>query len=223
MDTRVLNSEWAKIEDVEAAAILTDLKALRHLAPFMGTERTVGEAAKELGLSTQAMFYWVRKFCELQLLRMTREEPRGGKALKYYCSSAKRYFIPFRLVPVETLEALARLRDKPWEEAFDRNLVQTYHDTFEQLHTWGVCVLSTGGQGVRIDLAPETGDASFLSEVVRRDDMPAVLSCWLPLQLDYAEAKALQRELDAIARRYQKKRGAQAYLAHIALTPVRKE
>lgn len=208
---------------MEAAAILCDSKAVRHLAPFMGTERTVSEVASELKLSTQAMFYWVRKFCQLGLLRVAREEPRGGKAVKYYRASAERYFIPFRLVPIETLEALARMRDKPWEEAFDRNLVQTYHDTFGTLHTWGVCILRDEGQGIRIDLAPETGGASFLSELVRRDDMPAVLSCWLPLQLDYAEAKALQRELDALAQRYRQKRGAQLYLAHIALTPVRKE
>jgi len=55
-------------------------------------------------------------------------------------------------------------------------------------------------------------------------DGPAVLSAWRDaIELDYPDAKALQRELVELLARYQSKRGAQRYVLHLGLAPVAPE
>ena len=43
------------------------------------------------------------------------------------------------------------------------------------------------------------------------------------LKLDFVDAKAFQRELAALLRRYSDKRGSQDYLVRLALTPTLKQ
>jgi hypothetical protein len=49
---------------------------------------------------------------------------------------------------------------------------------------------------------------------------PAMYSAWPELNLDFAEAKTLQRELDTLWRRYAGRQGGQKYQLRLALAPL---
>ena len=51
-------------------------------------------------------------------------------------------------------------------------------------------------------------------------DAPALWTGWATLKPDFADAKALQRDLAALLERYGSKRGNQDYLVRLALTPI---
>lgn len=79
------------------AAILDDQTLARFFYPFVGKEKTVSQAAAEIGCKLNAMHYRVRTFVEAGLLRVVREEKRAGRPVKVYRAVADAFFVPFRL------------------------------------------------------------------------------------------------------------------------------
>lgn len=51
-------------------------------------------------------------------------------------------------------------------------------------------------------------------------EAPAVLSRWGVLHLDFETAKRMQRDLDALWRRYAEQTGPQAYAVRLAVAPI---
>ncbi len=117
-----MSGEWLTVRDAEAARLLTDPDARRFLAPFIGRERTAGEAASEIGCSVERLLYRLRQFQAVGLLVQTGVRVRAGRAMKRYRASADGFVVPFELTPHEDLEALlhrqalphARLLARTW-------------------------------------------------------------------------------------------------------------
>ncbi|MBA2664529.1 MAG: helix-turn-helix transcriptional regulator, partial [Chloroflexi bacterium] len=87
------------ITDRRAAALLVDPDERRYFEPFLGRERTVTEAARELGVPPNGMRYRVRRMAKLGLLRIVREQPRAGRPMRVYRSVADRLFVPYVASP----------------------------------------------------------------------------------------------------------------------------
>lgn len=99
------------VDDAAQARLLSDPEALRTFEPFLARERAVAEVARELGARVDTVLYRVRRLREAGLLRVVREEPRAGRPIKVYRSSADAYFVPFAATP------FAELRERLLEQA----------------------------------------------------------------------------------------------------------
>ena len=121
------------VTTAEAARVLADPAERRFLNPFIRGDRTLSEAAGEVGLRLNAMHYRVKKLLRLDLIEIKREEPRRGRAVKVYRASADTFFAPFEVTPYTSLEALIT-EMLHTSSGLIRNLAQTF---LEQEKRWG--------------------------------------------------------------------------------------
>jgi hypothetical protein len=208
------SKEFLRIERNETAQVLMNLSKQKMLAPFFAQAITVQAAATRTGVSTLVMFRHVKRFEALGLLRVTKKEARRGRALKYYQTTAKTFFIPARVFALEhTLEAVSR----DSQQLFLHNLVRTIlqHQDSEDIGTQiSLSVTGTGVVATQLALGP--GHLWGPTET----DSAAIAELWLNLRLGHEEAKELQHELAGLAERYAQKSGEQKYLLRLGLTPT---
>ena len=106
--TDALTVDVLTIEDPAAAAALTNPRTLRQLEPFLNRERTVLEAARESGVKPNTILSRVKRFVNLGLLVVVREEARAGRAVKVWgrisCHDGRRllYNPRYELMPSAT-------------------------------------------------------------------------------------------------------------------------
>lgn len=204
----------ALITDPDAAATLMDPAKLRHIAPFIGSERTITQAAEESGERPNTTLKRVQRFMELGLVEVARELPRAGRATKLYRSVAQVYFVPFEATGADSLEAGLAERDAYYERLLRRNVVRARMDT---IGNWGTRIYRDARGRLQVQTAV-TPDANVTS---LDPDAPAVLSAWRDgVMLEFEDAKALQAELFATLQRYLRKSGPQRYVVHVAMAPV---
>lgn len=205
------------IHNPEAAAILTNPHTLRQLEPFLARETTVREVAQETGEKPNTVLSRVRRFVKLGLLEVVRKAPRQGRAVKIYKSTADGFFVPFEATSAESLEAALAERDAYWQDLLRRNVVRA---RLERVETYGTRIYRDvrGRLQVQMALTPEQNHTTLAP------DDPAVLSAWRDaVYLDFEDAKALQREMFDLLKRFQQKRGAQRYIVRLGLAPVSKQ
>ena len=204
-------SSTLEVTDVETANVLTDPEHLRYIAPFLGRERTVGEVARETRSTLSTTYRRVKRYCDLGILEVAREHKRKGKPLKIYRTVADAFFVPLRLTGGPE-ERSARWQ-KHWERDFQRSFRHAYGD---ELETWGQRIYRKNGVFVSMMAKSPSEDLDTLTA-----EMPAFFSRFHDsLYLDFAEAKAFQRELDALFHAYTKKRGGQRYMMRLSFAPV---
>lgn len=202
------------MQDTDVADLLMDPVTLRQLEPFLGREATVGEAAELLGERPNTVLKRVQRFVELGLLRIVRERPRAGRAIKVYRAAADVFFVPFETTSAESFEAALAERERYWEEQLRRHVVRARREAFPN---WGTRIYRDAAGRLQIQMAT---DPERNTDPLAPDSPPA-LSAWRDrVYLDYADAKALQRELFELLLRYQRKGGAQRYIVHAGLAPM---
>ena len=212
--------ETVVVTNSEAARVLADPTERRFLNPFMRGERTLSEAAAEVGLKLNAMHYRVQKLLALGLIEVAREEPRKGRAVKVYWASAEAFFAPFEVTPYASLEALITEMLHASSEHFIRNLAQTF---LNRADSWGVLLAKEGGSGVARLAPSHKPEAERPGASILDPDFPAV---WVTngfTALTFEEAKAFQRELSELLGRYSRPESSseQRYYFTLGLTPVK--
>lgn len=213
--------EHLTITDPEVARTLVETRSARLLEPFMKRTLSAGEAADELNVKLPRLLYHVGRFLRFGLLEVVRLEPRSGRAVKRYRSTAKAFFVPFHVTPSETLERLLGELTAFDTHRFEREVAHTLQNISP---TWGLYIAPTEGGQVSYALTPdERGYAKPLLDVLFGPAAPAIYSTQGTLKLDFGAAKALQRELDDLERRYRAKHhgGGQLYAFRLGLTPAR--
>jgi hypothetical protein len=203
------------IEQQKAAQLLVDMAQLKMVLPFMGCEKSISEAARETGLAVDAMTYRVKRLLSLGIVHEARKQPRKGRAVTHY-QAAPAFFIPVTVIPHETIEQLLQKTDAVMYRRIARAMVRELY-TAPTDH-WGVLV-ERGPDGMpSLGLVPGSGGWRF--DQLLAGDAPALLSSWMPLRLNFADAKELQRELFALLGRYADREGAQTYLLGLAFAPM---
>lgn len=198
----------------DAADLLIDPRSLRQLEPFLGRDCTVTQAARETGTKPNTVLSRVRRLVSLGLLKVVREEPRGGRAVKVYRSSADVFFVPYEATTADSLESALAERDAYWQALLRRNVVRARR---EAVGTWGTRIY----RDARGRLQVQTAVDPFQNFTTLHPGGPAVLSAWRDsLFLDFDDAKALQQEMFALLKRYGQKRGSQRYIIHLGLAPL---
>ena len=142
----------------EAAQVLLEPRYARFLAPFLGRERLVAEVAEEVGAPLSTTYRYVTRFCDAGVLRVTREQQRGGRALKFYRTVADAFYIPNRL----------RTGPQMWPDEFERAAKRGLEHVYgEQYPEWG-------------ELIFRNEDGIFTASLARAPGVPVTSSPRVP-------------------------------------------
>lgn len=200
------------VESADAAAILLNAETQKLLHPFF-EEKTVAVAAKELGMSTSALLYRLKKLVDFGVLEIVREEPRAGRASKVYRTVSSSFFVPFHVTKAETLEAYLNEVKRYHQDLLTANMAQVMHDMDA---SWGMRIYKDDKGKL------QTLTAKSPEGVVSIEDTGlAALDFYYPsLRLEFEDAKTLQKELGEVFQKYAQKQGSQRYLIHIGLVPI---
>lgn len=193
----------------EAAQILLEPKHARFIAPFLGRERRVAEVAREVGAPLSTTFRHVTRYCEVGILKVTREQTRKGRALKFYRTVADAFFVP---------NSLRVTFPDAWLDQFERAAKRGVEHAYgEHLAAWGELIFRNEAGIFSTSLAKAPGQpVTSLAP-----DAPAMLTtAHDAVYLDFADAKRLQRELRTLLETYAAKGGAQRYLLRLSLVPL---
>lgn len=205
------------IRDAGQASLLLDPRTRRWLEPFLGRATTVGEAAAELGDKPNTVLKRVQRLLRAGLLEVVEHVPRRGRPLVRYRTSADVFFVPFEASSAATPEEALAQRERAPERLLRRNVVRARRET---LGAWGTRIYRDARGRLQVQMAVRPDENVTMLD----PSAPAVLSAWRDrVYLDYADAKALQRELFDLLLRYQGKRGPQRYVVHLGLAPVLEE
>lgn len=204
-----------QVRTLEAAKVLLDPRQRRFLAPFVGRELSIKEVALELEVKANSLLYQVHRMLRFGLL----VEVAGvsqGRPVKRYRASADRFLTFFDLeemtefMPEDILHWSYDVQYLRFIEA----MAQTFIHSANHAHGY-VVYRNAEGQVV----GGYSNDGLEIKGNLR-EDRPCVSSIWKRLELDAQEAKAFQRELELLVRRYEAKHGANIYLVHLGIAPA---
>ncbi|MFC4425982.1 ArsR/SmtB family transcription factor [Deinococcus navajonensis] len=220
---------WQRLDDPAAARVLADGYTRQFFEPFIWRERRVTEVARDLGISKTAMLYRVRQFLRLGLLEVTRTEPRAGRAIRYYRATSRGYFVPFTATTADSVQSL-------YEESLDNTrrsvlsaLTRAWSTLADDPRWFGLYTFGDE-QGLKshallpyrpADNLHDLSQQGFLEPLLAETE-PAIWDNTTTLTLSAQDAKTLQRELNALQRRFSRRKlpGGQPYLMRLTLAPV---
>lgn len=185
------------VTDTVQADLLTTAESQHYFRPFLARDVTASAVAAELGSDLNRVLYRIRTFLAAGLIKVVREEPRRGRAVKVYRSVHDAYFIPFEVTTFGTLED--RLLEAAQEEMRMRIRVQAKHMRDREL----------SGQHLYRDASGETWTTSAPADALTVDHAdvhgahavgvgegsPLGSDFWTDVYLSEEEAMGLQRRL----------------------------
>ena len=191
--------------------MLTEPRSRDFFKPFLARERSASQVAEELDCSLNTLLYRIKTFVQAELLHVTREEQRAGRAIKVYRSVHDAYFVPFHLTPHATLEERLTAQAAP----IFANLIRSYGAALQQTERFGQHLLrAENGSVWTTDFPPKLTPAGL--PVVYYDAITP---------LDDAEARDLGRDLKALFERGTRggvadAKKSQPYMLMVALLPM---
>jgi hypothetical protein len=214
--------ERVEVNNLDIARVLTDSTQVRLLAPFFHGDTTLSDAAKELDIKLTTLLYHVTKFIRLGILEVSKEEARKGKAVKYYRTTAKIFFVPFDKTPNLSLKHLITQLTQPSDEVFNREMAKRMQDLSTE---WGIEIFSDDPKERNVTFAFKGKDKPRTSVTSFNPDGPALIGLTGGLNLDFATAKAFEKELRKVLECYHEKQNSkeQLYYYRVGLTPVQDE
>lgn len=219
------SKRWLRVEEPEAARIVTDPAARRFLVPFIGRERTVGNVAAELGVDVSSMLYRVRQFVRLGLVEEVRLEPRRGRPVRHYRSVADGFFVPFQATPLTTQASLSPHAFSQLQKRLNESIGQAWLAACGEHQTLGVHVFRNAEGNITHNIVPDPEDERpnrFFDQLLE-PDAPAVWDTWGNLRLTQEDAKALQMEIATLLKRYwpKEKEGEKEDILRLAMAPTK--
>lgn len=181
---------------LQAAALESPLRA-RLLMACTAEERSLSDLQRLSRQSLPKLHYHVTRLLDAGLLRVSREQARGGRPIRFFRAVAQSFLVPQEFLGELPGEAMA---------AELRNLLQ----------------MSRGDVSLRY--VSECGGALRMTLV--RDDVgasPKATELWQVFKLSRQQRDALARELKDLFQRYAKAEGGgESFLAHAAFAPRQK-
>lgn len=130
--TKLIESNEIVIDDPKTAAFLIDPASSEHLAPFMMGEKSLAQAAEELGLSKSRISYWVKKLLKFHLISVVRVEKQGKHYVSIYGASADVFIIPLDMMTTDPNKDI--FESVPFERTLKRSLVHFKHQALKGRH-----------------------------------------------------------------------------------------
>jgi DNA-binding transcriptional ArsR family regulator len=206
-----------EVRDARAGRFLSDVRELYFLAPLIGQELSASQYSAGLNIKLDAAVYRLRRMVKLGLVRVVREDRRGGSPVKYYTAVAERFFVPFELVDETGLEVWYHRMFSHFDTFFVKGVMQTLRDSTLSLRDLGIEVTLKDGQVVYHLADGPDKRVDELSLFLLPDASPT-LSVISVVNLSFEDAKSLQREVIDLLKRYPANPAYKPYLARISLT-----
>ncbi|SMB83789.1 winged helix-turn-helix domain-containing protein [Deinococcus hopiensis] len=220
---------WQRLDDPASARVLADAYTRQFFEPFIWRERRVSDVARELQVSKTAMLYRVRQFLRLGLLEVTRTEPRAGRAVRYYRATSQGYFVPFTATSAESVQALYETSVDNTRRSVLATLTRAWGALADDPRWFGLYTYGDES-GLKSHALLPYRPADNVHDLTQRGFLEPLLDEHAPtiwdnttaLSLRAEDAKALQRELHALQRRYSRRTsgGGKTYLLRLTLTPI---
>jgi hypothetical protein len=192
------------IRNPEAVRTLLNHKQRQAFRPFMRQSISISEAAALVGESLNTMLKRVQRWLEYGLLIETQP--------KRYTAAGQSFFVPQSVIARLDLEQLLEQLD-----AFEANIMRRGQlEAALQVDDWGLRFTLDDDQDWNIQPA-RTGMNPWNYKAA---DAPAILAETNVLELEFADAKALQRELMEVVRRYLNRSGDGRYIVRLGMAPV---
>jgi len=197
--------DTAEITSPDAIAVLTNLRSLRYLRPFMVAPQTLSSAAAELNKPVSTVAYWIPRFRRVGLVEHLGDTTRTGMAMPTYRATARRLTVPFDKLPfdsrVELLDS-GRMRVL-------RRFLDGLDEALEAEEAFSLAFFAEGEGQFAIDMVES--DASR--------DQRGFTDGWRTFRLSTDEAREFARELEALIEKYGHDTGPRRYVAHMGLAP----
>jgi DNA-binding transcriptional ArsR family regulator len=203
-----------RLTDPETARLIVDGGAQRFLRPFLSRECTAKVAADRLGVSLSLMSYWLKRFQDARLLEVVRLEPRSGRPVKIYRTTADVFIAPFELLPSATLMEFFGTFSEEQQRRFTKALGRVAETWL--VSDWGFRIQLNEDGKVRTDATPDPAKTDVVPDFLAQD-APAAWQSFSTIRLRFDEAKALQRELAELWERYSSKDDGDVYHLHLGL------
>jgi hypothetical protein len=177
----------------QATALQNSLRA-RLLMACVAHERSLSDLQRLAGQTLPKLHYHVERLLDAGLLRVSREQARGGRPIRFFRAVAESFLVPQEFLGELPGEAMA---------VELRNLLQT----------------NRGEVSLRYGCDERGG---FKMTLVRDESEPSAkaMELWQVFMLNRQQREALANELKELFQRYAKADGgSEAYLAHAAFAP----
>ncbi|GGL14827.1 winged helix-turn-helix domain-containing protein [Deinococcus radiotolerans] len=207
---------WTRLEDPHAARLALHPDYAHLLGLLMTREWTAAELARHLHRPLNATHHRLTRLNRAGLA-VTRAEPRRGRPVQHYRAVSDAFLIPYHRTALGSLEDLIGLHEDTFGTLFHRAVVQAGLPLVQREEDIAVRLYTTPG-GTRMDITPRAGSFDLLD--LLHDDAPALTANWGTLHLTREDAKALQRDLQALLIRYGARSGPDAYLYRLNLAPA---
>ena len=159
------------------------------------------------------MYKKLERLLKLGLVQEVGQTRRAGRAIRWYRAIASAFFVPFKLYPPEWIGEPNR---RHYLGVFEQNIQGMYRSEYMVEQGLGARTAFTEAGEIYLEIVDKNGQPwNYL-----HPQAPAILSGWNPLQLDFADAKALQQELWAVMVKYLSKGGSHTYLTGIFMVEV---
>jgi hypothetical protein len=197
------------IRNPEAVRTLLNHKQRQAFRPFMRQSISISEAATLVGESLNTMLKRVQRWLEYGLLI---EATGSAGQSKRYTAAAESFFVPQGVIARLDLEQLLEQLD-----AFEANVMRRGQlEAALQVDDWGLRF--TLGTDQSWDIQPARTGMNPWN--YKAPDAPAILAETNVLELEFADAKALQRELIEVVRRYLNRSGDGRYIVRLGMAPL---
>jgi hypothetical protein len=194
-----------EVLDPPAVELLTNVRTLRFLNPFLRDAHTLTSAAAAIHRPASSMAYWVPRFVRLGLIVHLGNETRAGAPMPVYRAAARRLTVPFARLPFDRRVALL--------DTGRRRLLDRFLDGVdEEMERSGDFVLEFSPSG-------ETGAAIQLRDRPGHERGREFTDGWAVFELTEEDAIQLGRDIEALIERYSLKSGPRKFIVHGGVAP----
>lgn len=201
LSTRIVQSE-------KQALALLHASISDGLRPFQAGPRSPSDLVQVTGQTMMQVLRSLKYWQKLDILEVKQVQKRAGRAIRYYGLTAPAFYIPLTVMP---LEEVFHLINQPMQKGAIQALAA--HLRYQ-----------SGADGVQVFLEAPSGVRLMQQMDIPVDklqpDFRTSANRWQTLQLDYAEACALNDELCKVIEKYQGREGAGTYILHWLMTPT---
>lgn len=216
---RHISSSPLVVQDPRAGKVLTDVKELFYLGPLVNQELSAKQYSKGLEIRLDKAVYKLKRLTQLGLIRVVREEQRGGSPIKFYQATTSRYFVPIELVSDAGLEVWYNQTFNFFDASFIVGILKTLREATQRFTNLGLEVCFENGH-VSYHLADGPGQKMDEINLFLSAEQSATLSVVSVLGLCFDDAKSLQRDLVELLKKYSSNPAQRSYVVRVSLAEL---
>lgn len=207
------------VQDPRAGKVLSDIKELFYLAPLVNQELSAKQYSRGLELRLDKAVYKLKRLKQLGLIRVIREEQRGGSPIKFYQATTSRYFVPIELFSDAGLEVWYHQMFNHFDASFIAGILKTLREATQRFTNLGLEVCFENGH-VNYHLADGPGQKMEEINLFLSSELSATLSVVSVIGLSFDDAKSLQRDLVELLKKYPSNPLQRPYVVRVGLAEL---